>query len=238
MRQSVSLSFLLIAIVAGGCAESHGTGGGTDSGPRSRSCTGDAGWAPFSCLPRSPDHTCGDVFYPAQCVDGEWQCPGSMVPESEVDCWCYGAPPPGCACAPGGWQCALDAGLIADAGTGCPADPSSAEGTPCAPDGTSCGRCTDSCGWCNLLSCQGGIWTRLEAFPPPEPCTSFDCGPELRCQAETQYCEHVLSDVAGWPDDYGCRPLPEGCTSCDCTPIPSACEQGSEGGLTITYGGG
>jgi len=236
MRQSVSVVSLFLVLVSAGCAESHGAGD-VDSGPRIESCGELDGAAPFVCV-QAFDHVCGDGVMAPGCVGDGWQCPIGWTPEPYAACWCRGAAPIGCECREGGWICEIDAGHRADAATGCPADPSSAEGTPCASEGLSCGRCTDSCGWCNILVCNGGLWNRLEAFPPPEPCTSFDCGPELRCQAETQYCEHVLSDVGGVPDGFACRPLPAGCTSCDCTASPAACEQGPEGGMTITSGGG
>ena len=130
---------------------------------------------------------------------------------------------------------------LADAGDGCPADLGTAEGTPCAVEGTTCGGPCGACGFCNLLSCTGGTWQRLEAFPPPDPCTPFACGPDgLTCQVETQYCAHVLSDVGGVPDSYGCRSLPTGCTDpCMCIPGASgACERTPEGGAIVTSGGG
>lgn len=236
MRQSVSVVSLFLVLVSAGCAESHGAGD-VDGG--AIACTAGAGSAPFACV-IGYGPVCSDVLYPAECVGDVWTCPSGTIRESDAGCRCHGGAPPGCVCGESGWDCdALDAGPpLLDAATGCPADPSSAEGIPCAPEGMSCGRCTDSCGWCNILVCNGGVWDRLEAFPPPEPCTSFDCGPELRCQAETQYCERVLSDVGGVPDDFACRPMPPGCTSCECTPVPEACEQGPEGGMTITWGGG
>jgi hypothetical protein len=130
-----------------------------------------------------------------------------------------------------------DAGQ-SDAGLVCPSDFVAAIGMPCAISGATCGGPCDPCGFCNLLMCESGVWTRLEAPPPPGPCRSFACGPDLRCNMESQYCERGISDIGGIPDDYQCRSLDPGCASCACTPEPSACVQDSEGGMTITYGGG
>jgi hypothetical protein len=124
-----------------------------------------------------------------------------------------------------------------DAGDGCPTDHSAALGTSCADEGRFCGRCIDPCGFCNILQCSGGTWTRLEAHPPPPPCVSFECGPDRRCDAVTQYCERVNSDVGGEPTTYACEPYPDGCSSCDCLP-GDRCEGDAATGITITYLGG
>lgn len=124
-----------------------------------------------------------------------------------------------------------------DAGDGCPADHSAALGMPCADEGRFCGRCIDPCGFCNILQCSGGMWTRLEAHPPPPPCVSFECGPDRRCDAVTQYCERVSSDVGGEPTTYTCKPYPDACSSCDCLP-GDRCEGDAASGITITYLGG
>lgn len=131
---------------------------------------------------------------------------------------------------------AVSDSAVLDAG-GCPADFLAAAGTPCAEEGRFCGRCIDPCGFCNLLECRGGQWGRLEAPPAPPPCVSFECGPERRCDAVTQYCERVNSDVGGEPDSYRCRPYPDGCTSCDCLP-GDGCEGEAASGIMITYFGG
>lgn len=238
------LTGALAGAATSGCSESHTTGagdaGGTGDAPRIGPTCG--GEPPFRCVSASgTPHVCGDAFASPGCLDGGvWQCPLGLTPEPIVDCWCYGpAPSASCACISSGWWCeGIDAGVPA----GCPPDPWSAEGSPCAPEGESCGRCLDSCGFCNLLVCTGGIWTHLEAFPPPPPCTSFPCGPELRCAAETEYCVRAVSDVGGEPDAYACQRLPDGCPSgddCDCVGAGwSSCERGTEGGLTVTYPGG
>lgn len=245
LRRTVPLSLLALSGVAlaAGCSESH-TMASDDAGrsvdaPSTPGC----GDPPFVCVTGSATpHVCSDGVAMPGCLEGGvWQCPLGMTPEPIVDCWCYGsAPSPSCVCLEGpGWWCEgpPDAGV-----PGCPADPSSAEGTPCSPEGTSCGRCLDSCGFCNIPQCRGGLWTRLEAFPPPPPCTSFDCGPELRCAAETEYCERQVSDVVGEPDGYACRRLPDGCPSgndCDCISVGwTTCERGPDGGLDVVYPGG
>jgi hypothetical protein len=138
------------------------------------------------------------------------------------------------------WQCPLGftprpAGSVTCAPS-CPADLVAAEGTACAEEGRSCGTCLDPCGFCNTLRCQGGLWTRLEAPPPPDPCVSFVCG-ERRCDAVTQYCERTLSDIGGLPDSYACVPYPPGCMACACLPT-SSCEGDAATGITVTSGGG
>ncbi len=48
--------------------------------------------------------------------------------------------------------------------TGC--DPFPSEGAPCPIDGESCSTdCTDQCQFCNVMTCEGGVWARLEVFP-------------------------------------------------------------------------
>lgn len=242
LRRFVPLLLASTALVSA-CSQAHTSGddAGTDAPPTHDGSTTACGAVPFDCVTSTGmAHACSDATARPGCLEGgTWQCPLGMTPEPIVDCWCYGrAPGASCSCTPSGWSCPMT-----DAGTpGCPADPSSAEGTPCAPDGLSCGRCTDSCGFCNILTCSAGIWTRLEAPPPPPPCTSFDCGPELRCAVEREYCQHTVSDVGGEPDGYSCRTLPDGCPStddCDCiTAGWSTCERGPEGGLEVVYPGG
>ncbi|UJR87137.1 hypothetical protein [Sandaracinus amylolyticus] len=242
MRQLVPLFFVLVVL---GCSSSHdrggmdppdGDAGRSDDGGDDLGCARDVGpiAPPFWCV-QAEGTLCGDVQRVPDCVGTAWQCPPTWRRSDEVDCWCSGRPPSSsCTCTPRGWSCGVDAGVPGE----CPDDPSTAEGTPCAEEGRTCGRCTDSCGFCNILRCESGEWTHLEAHPRPPPCTSFACGPELRCAAEHEYCEHVRSDVAGFPDDYACRALPASCTECDCLPESGTCERGSEGGLTVTFAGG
>ncbi|AKF09409.1 hypothetical protein [Sandaracinus amylolyticus] len=241
MRQLVPLFALL---VAAGCSASHDRGpvdppdvdGGRRDGGHDLGCARDVGpiAPPFWCV-QADGHVCGDVQRVPDCVGTEWQCPATWRRSDEVECWCSGRPPStSCTCTPTGWSCALDAGVSGE----CPSEPGAAEGTPCAEEGRSCGRCTDSCGFCNILRCESGQWMRLEAHPRPPPCTPFECGPELRCAVEFEYCERVRSDVGGFPDDYACRALPASCSSCDCLPESGTCERGSEGGLTVTFPGG
>jgi hypothetical protein len=54
-----------------------------------------------------------------------------------------------------------------DGGPACPSDPETAEGTACSVDGQACGACTDPCSFCNVLVCQDGLWTHVEAVPDP-----------------------------------------------------------------------
>ena len=243
MRHTVPslLALALGASLLGACADSHqgGGDGGVDAGtigfdggfPRCDRDVGPVG-PPFRCVHGSGP-TCGDVYAEPLCVEGGWQCPVGTTPEPLSGCRCYGPPPPGCECGEAGWRCD-----VADGGAACPAELGSAEGTPCGEEGRSCGRCTDSCGFCNILRCESGRWIRLEAHPRPPPCTPFECGPELRCAAELEYCERVVSDLAGIPDDYRCRSLPPDCHACSCMPSPDLCAEGEGGELTVTYPGG
>lgn len=218
MRQAVPLLFTLFM----GCSESHGPG---------VECIGE----PPDCVLFYSGHVCSDVIRPADCIGDRWVCPAEHTPAGFSECWCTGPALPSCECTPSGWVCAMDGGTPVDAG-GCPSDPS-AEGTPCAEEGRFCGACTDPCGFCNILQCEGGVWTRLEAPPPPGPCVSFGCGPDLRCDAVTQYCQHTVSDVGGEPDGWSCTSYPEGCTSCECLG-GNACEGTSDTGITVTWFGG
>lgn len=225
MRQLVPASML---IVVSACSSSHAIApDGALPEEDAGACTG---MAP-QCVQVS-GHECGDVLLAASCVEDAWACPRGWTRESSAECWCYGGRP-GCDCTPTGWACPVDAGVA----EGCPSDFLAAEGTPCAEEGRSCGACTDPCGFCNLLQCSGGTWTRLEAPPPPPPCVSFDCGPELRCDAVTQYCERVNSDIGGEAPSFRCEAYPASCASCECLP-GNACEGDAETGITVTYFGG
>ena len=67
-------------------------------------------------------------------------------------------------------------------------------------------------------------------------------GPHF-CNAATQYCERVISDVSNWPDDYFCPQLPAACAgapSCGCV-VQDPCGQcttTSDGGLMVVCPGG
>jgi hypothetical protein len=66
---------------------------------------------------------------------------------------------------------------------------------------------------------------------------SFDCGPEVRCDAVTTYCVRSVSDVAGIPDSYTCEEYPATCTGCACLG-GDECTGTSETGITVTFFGG
>lgn len=237
MRSAWVVGCLVVASTVG-CSESHGPrdvlddGGPTDADLRSDG-SGCGGGPPFSGCVYESGHVCGDAFSAPSCSSGVWVCPAGS--RFDAVCWCYGNEPhaPECTCGPTGWECPP---------AECPADPSAAEGTPCAMEGQSCGACTDPCGWCNILTCTGHVWTRLEAPPPPPgTCESFACGPDLLCVRHDQYCDHVLSDVGGEPDSYRCAAFPSGCSAGDCTCFlgsgPSCTDDG-DGAVELTSGGG
>lgn len=53
-------------------------------------------------------------------------------------------------------------------------DPFPFEDTACTVEGQSCSTdCSDQCQFCNVMTCENGIWTRLEVFPAP----CLDCEP-------------------------------------------------------------
>jgi hypothetical protein len=114
------------------------------------------------------------------------------------------------------------------------------EGTACTVEGASCGGpCAGACSFCNILRCEAGVWTRLEVFPAP----CFDCGDELRCIAQDQYCSLQRSDVAGQPDEYSCQPMPEPCRTdptCECleAELPDRQCTGQPGEFTVETDGG
>lgn len=162
------------------------------------------------CLTAPPVCVRGEECAEPGCVGDEmWQCPLGFTPR----------PPGSVTCAPS-----------------CPVDLAAAEGMACAEAGRSCGSCPDPCAFCSFLRCEGGVWTRLEAPPPPGPCVPFACG-DRSCDAVTQFCARTLSDVAGVPDSYACRPYPSGCMDCGCL-TASQCEGDAATGITVTEGGG
>lgn len=212
MRHLVPLLFLSLLA----CSNSHSD---LPDGAVTEGCTGVAP----NCVQASANHTCGDAFLVASCVDDAWQCASGWTLETSADCWCYGPGPAGCTCAPSGWSC-TDGGV--DDACPDPSDWGAAEGTPCPNAGQYCGECIDPCGFCNLLGCEGGVWTHLEAFPPPpDTCTAFDCGSDLRCNAMTQYCFREIGT-------YSCEPYPADCTSCDCL-AGDECTGDAETGITV-----
>jgi hypothetical protein len=92
--------------------------------------------------------------------------------------------------------------------------------------------------FCNVFRCSGGEWMRMEAFPLP----CFDCG-ERRCISDEQYCDVERSDVAGRPDVYECREMPEACRAeptCACIEplVPANRCTGERGELTLEHFGG
>lgn len=71
-----------------------------------------------------------------------------------------------------------------------PCDPFPVEDEPCTAEGTFCNAgCQDQCSFCNILHCENGAWTRLEA--PPAPCLGCD-----------ELCDYtVVPMCAGGPPD-------------------------------------
>jgi len=89
---------------------------------------------------------------------------------------------------------------------------------------------------------QGVDVSNLEKCIPP--LDMVPCGSTF-CAYGTNYCQVLVSDVMGWPDEYACPPLPPGCSgsgaSCACmTNVPCGdwCEQDPDGSITVTCPGG
>jgi hypothetical protein len=67
-------------------------------------------------------------------------------------------------------------------------------GSPCAMEGEFCSPgCPDPCQFCNVVKCEGGVWTQLEA--PPGRCASCEeiCPPTVAAMCP-----------AGPPDEAAC----------------------------------
>ena len=128
-----------------------------------------------------------------------------------------------------------DTGPGEDAGDVCAG---AVEDEACDVEGTSCGGelCTDECSFCNILRCEGGMWTRLEAFPAP----CFSCGDELQCPLDTDYCSVVIGGTPGSEPSYACAEIPEACRpepTCECLDgegLPGECSGDAESGITVT----
>jgi hypothetical protein len=75
------------------------------------------------------------------------------------------------------------------------------------------------------------------------PQGTFACGSSF-CTSGQQYCQIVISDVGGIPDEFSCKPLPTGCgsaPSCACLekqPCGDFCKADSAGNFTLTCPGG
>ncbi|MCB9592592.1 MAG: hypothetical protein H6719_07660 [Sandaracinaceae bacterium] len=134
---------------------------------------------------------------------------------------------------------ATDAGGGGDAGADCSA---AVVDEACTAEGVTCGGpCTDACSFCNLLTCTGGVWNRVEVFPTP----CFDCGDSARCVTGTQHCVHSYSDVGGEPDTFRCTDNPTACrddaATCACLEMTltfDECVEPNPGELEGRYFGG
>lgn len=75
------------------------------------------------------------------------------------------------------------------------------------------------------------------------PSGTFGCG-MLFCNVGTQYCQHSVSDVGGWPDSFSCNELPSSCgsaASCACLAGETCgtwCDTDAGGNLKLTCPGG
>ncbi len=89
---------------------------------------------------------------------------------------------------------------------------------------------------------QGIDISNAEICTPP--LNMVPCGWTF-CAHGTSYCQVVISDIGGWPDEYVCHDLPPGCSgsgaSCSCMtnePCGDWCEQDPDGSITLTCPGG
>jgi hypothetical protein len=113
------------------------------------------------------------------------------------------------------------------------------------------GRCPGGAtgpAWATLIACGLAIVaiscgtanhrpTIAEATPVSRA-QSFACGPDLVCNASTQYCSVFAGGPVGVPKSYSCTTLPDTCLpnpSCGCLPERLGCTcTESEGRLTVT----
>lgn len=116
-----------------------------------------------------------------------------------------------------------------DGGDGCPADIFAAEGMTCTTEGQFCGECTDPCMFCNLIRCQGGVWTRMEVFPKPcedggmSEVDAGSCAGNGESCTGAACCEGLVCVDSG-PAGSFCRlPIMRGGV---CDPAASACGPG------------
>jgi len=66
-------------------------------------------------------------------------------------------------------------------------------GGSCSPEGRYCGGgCTDPCQFCHELTCQGGKWEDVEAFPDP------NCGKDMSVGSGGFLSWQSPGGVAGW----------------------------------------
>jgi len=71
----------------------------------------------------------------------------------------------------------------------------------------------------------------------------FACGFK-QCNIDSEFCQHSVSDEGGFPDSFGCSPLPIGCggsPSCACLADEVCgfnCSGDAIGGFTLTCPGG
>lgn len=137
-------------------------------------------------------------------------------------------------------------GQLCDGTPGC--------GTPwfCVP-GRACATVLTTYCDCNQVTftaggCPGRPIAHVGACEMPPPPTdagmvpTFACGP-IQCTRGSQYCEVVLSDVGGVPNDYTCREFPPSCSSrsCGCLqglPCGDFCTVNAAGDVRTECGGG
>lgn len=118
-------------------------------------------------------------------------------------------------------------------------------------DVKSCGHYTCGLGPdCDAIvpGCNCGVGSSFvegSGCEPSEDCegVEFACGPELTCSAPSQFCDVFFPGVKGADVSYNCQPTPETCAdayTCACIDtdiMADECEEGPEGGVTISLVG-
>lgn len=130
---------------------------------------------------------------------------------------------------------ASDAVIVPDAVEPCPTDFLAADGLACSVEGRVCGGpCTDPCQFCNVLMCEGGHWTWMEAFPDPncgdavaEPAEVADTAPipevaEVGDVGEVDASDPCALVGCGAPPVCGTACALE-CGCCGCNPDEALC---------------
>lgn len=112
------------------------------------------------------------------------------------------------------------------------------DGAACTTPGVTCGGpCPDACSFCNLLRCEDGMWSGLEAGPAP----CFSCGTGAECQINVDYCLKTIGGPAPGTETFECTAPPADCAgavTCACLDTASVggdCAEPNPGEVTVTF---
>lgn len=162
-------------------------------GSKEQPCDGASGTLPpvgSACEPEGQacypnDDPCPQVAH-VECEGGKWvevQPPGECFDGETSGTTTTGTPTTSGTTAAG-----------STGGAGCDPNDLPEVGSACAMEGEFCSPgCEDPCQFCNVLRCEGGVWTQLEA--PPAPCAGCE-----------EICSATLAGMcpAGPPDQAAC----------------------------------